>query len=151
MFSEKNISGKNREFGGSRAKYFSTWILSRSQTIKRRAVRKTFNDNASLWTTKTFLIAKNFDIVNDAEFREANEMFHAMLVQIKLAGKGSVTHKESISQEDFLKIKSSLDVNSPKGLQNKVFMDIMLHMCNRGRENLRDFSIKADFAIEVDS
>ena len=62
--------------------------------------------------------------MNDAEFREANEMFHAMLVQIKLAGKGSVTHKESISQEDFLKIKSSLDVNSPKGLQNKVFMDL---------------------------
>ena len=67
-------------------------------TIKRRAVRKTFNDNASVWTTKTFHKVKNFDIVHDAQFREANEMFHAMLVQIKLAGKGSVTHKDPISK-----------------------------------------------------
>ena len=64
--------------------------------------------------------------MNDAQFKQANEMFHAMLVQVKLAGKGSVTHKDPISKEDFVKIKSSsaLDVNTPKGLQNKVFVDM---------------------------
>ena len=44
-------------------------------------------------------------------------MFHAMLVKLKQAGKGSVTHKvkDPISKEDFLKIKSSsvLDVDTP--------------------------------------
>ena len=30
------------------------------------------------------------DIVNDTQFKEANEMFHAMLVKLKQAGKGSV-------------------------------------------------------------
>ena len=29
--------------------------------------------------------------VNDTQFKEANEMFHAMLVKLKQAGKGSVT------------------------------------------------------------
>ena len=56
--------------------------------------------------------------MNDTQFKEANEMFHAMLVKLKQAGKGSVTHKvkvDPISKEDFLKIKSSsvLDVDTP--------------------------------------
>ena len=55
---------------------------------------------------------KKIDTVNDTQFKEANEMFHAMLVKLKVkqAGKGSVTHKvkvDPISKEDFLKIKSS--------------------------------------------
>ena len=51
-------------------------------------------------------------------------MFHAMLVKLKQAGKGSVTHKDPISKEDFLKIKSSsvLDVDTPAGLQNKMYL-----------------------------
>ena len=59
-------------------------------------------------------VRKKIDTVNDTQFKEANEMFHAMLVKLKQAGKGSVTHKvkDPISKEDFLKIKSSsvLDV-----------------------------------------
>ncbi|XP_072176075.1 LOW QUALITY PROTEIN: zinc finger MYM-type protein 2-like [Diadema setosum] len=93
-----------------------------------------------------------FDVVNDPQFKEANEMFHAILVKLKKEGKGSVVHKDPITQEDMLKIKSSsaLDVSTPRGLQNKVFVDIMLHLCNRGRENLRNFS-KTDFDIATDS
>ena len=50
-------------------------------------------------------------------------MFHAMLVKLKQAGKGSVTHKDPVSKE-FLKIKSSsvLDVDTPAGLQNKMYL-----------------------------
>nr|XP_054760698.1 uncharacterized protein LOC129266966 [Lytechinus pictus] len=90
-----------------------------------------------------------FNIVNDPEFREANDMFHAVL--LKNEGKGSVDHKEPITKYDFLKIKLSTatDVNTPRGLQNKVFMDIMMHLCNRGRENLRNFS-KKDFVVKPD-
>ena len=51
-------------------------------------------------------------------------MFHAMLVKLKQASKGSVTHKDPISKEDFLKIKSSsvLDVDTPAGLQNIMYL-----------------------------
>ena len=93
-----------------------------------------------------------FDIVNDSKFKEANDMFHAVLVKLKKEGKGSVDHKDPITKEEFLKINSSTatDVNTPRGLQNKVFMDIMMHLCNRGRENLRNFS-KKDFVVVTDS
>ena len=42
-------------------------------------------------------------IVNDTQFKEANEMFHAMLMKLKQAGKGSVLcyTKDPISKEDF--------------------------------------------------
>ena len=35
-----------------------------------------------------------------------------------------------------------VDISTPTGLQNKVFMDIMIYFANRGRENLPD--MKAD-------
>ena len=50
---------------------------------------------------KHFSRVKKIDIVKDTQFKEANEMFHSMLVKIKEAGKGSVTHKDAISMEDF--------------------------------------------------
>ena len=34
---------------------------------------------------------KKIETVNDTQFKEANEMFHAMLVKLKQAGKGSVS------------------------------------------------------------
>ena len=33
-------------------------------------------------------------------------------------------------------IQDSLDLDDLQGLQDKVFIDIMLYFCNRGRENL---------------
>lgn len=39
------------------------------------------------------------------------------------------------------------DLNTPKGLQDKVFIDFMLYFCNRGRENLRELK-KSDFMID---
>ena len=42
---------------------------------------------------------KKIDTVNDTQFKEANEMFHAMLVKLKQAGKGSVyLHTKSKTQ-----------------------------------------------------
>ena len=49
-----------------------------------------------------------FDIVSDSKFKEANDMFHAVLVKLKKEGKGSVDHKDPITKEDFLKIEYSL-------------------------------------------
>ena len=42
-----------------------------------------------------------------------------------------------------------LDMTTPKGLQNKVFVDIMTFFCNRGRENIREMK-PGDFTIETD-
>ena len=62
------------------------------------------------------------DIINGASFAEMNRVFKAKLTDLK----------------------------KPRGLQNKVWLKIMLYFCRRGRENLRE--LKRDyFAIAVDA
>ena len=38
-------------------------------------------------------------LINDAEFKEANTVFSAMLVHAKKVGKGDVQHKHLLSKE----------------------------------------------------
>ena len=93
-----------------------------------------------------------FDIVNDTRFRSANQMFAAVLIKLKREGKNSVQHKQPVSSEDFQKLYASpiVATDNPEGLQNKVFIDIMVHLCNHSRENLREMK-QTDFAIATDS
>ena len=59
------------------------------------------DDNPSLWAAKAYFSRvrkKKIDIVNDTQFKEANEMFHAMLVKLKQAGKGSTFYTQSQTQ-----------------------------------------------------
>ena len=53
-----------------------------------------------------------------------------MLVKFKNEGKGSVTHKNPLTKEDLVKLHSSFDFETPKGLQDKIFVDYMLFFCN---------------------
>lgn len=99
-----------------------------------------------------FVQVRKIDIVQDEWFKPANNMFCAMLVKLKSIGKGQVQHKTPLSKEDMSKLYASaaLDVATPAGLQNKVFIDIMVYLCNRGRENLRELCT-SDFIIQTDS
>ena len=99
---------------------------------------------------KYFIANKGVDVVNDTEFKRANDVFYAVCAKLKKEGKGAVIHKEPICNEDLHKLYSSLDMDSPAGLQNKVFLDYMLYFCNRGRENLRDIK-QTDFGQSRDS
>jgi len=84
------------------------------------------------------------DIVNLPEFKGANNVFNAMLVKLKHEGKAVVNHKNPLSAEDLKKLYEHFDLNTPYGLQSKVFVDFMIYFCNRGRKNLRDIK-KSDF------
>lgn len=92
------------------------------------------------------------DIVNDREFETSNLMYVSMGKVLKSEGKCEVNHFEAIERSDMKKIelyfKSNL--NNPKILQQKVFIDIVLHFGNRGRENLRELKI-SDFTFSTDS
>ena len=55
-------------------------------------------------------------------------------------------HKDPISRNDMAKLFASLDISTPQGLQDKVFID-MMYFANRGRENLRGMKM-TDFIIE---
>ncbi|CAB4037784.1 uncharacterized protein LOC110973579 [Paramuricea clavata] len=85
--------------------------------------------------------------IRKQQFVQSNRVFKAMLVKLKKEGKGVVKHKDPISKEDMTKILSFLDLNSPQGLQDKVFIDIMMYFANRGRENLGTIKI-TDFVIQ---
>jgi len=101
---------------------------------------------------KHFIKEINVDIIKDETFASSREMFAAVLVNLKRAGLGAVEHKQPLTTADFEKLYVSevLSVDNPKGLQNKVFVDVMVYLCNRGRENLRDM-MKTDFRILTDS
>lgn len=80
-----------------------------------------------------------FNII-DVAFKSANKTCAAVFVNLEREGKGKVNHMEPITKEDFARLYSSevLNMSTPEGLQNKVFVDLIMHLCNRGRENLRD-------------
>ena len=92
------------------------------------------------------------DIVNDREFSSSSELFSSVLVSLKKQGKGATQHKQPLSSDDFNKLYTSnvLSTSDPVGLQSKVFVDIMMYLCNRGGVNLRDMK-KSDFQILTDS
>ena len=46
---------------------------------------------------KHFIKNREYDIINDPKFRASNEMFSAVLVKLKKAGKGNVQHKQPVS------------------------------------------------------
>ncbi|WAR14212.1 hypothetical protein MAR_004317 [Mya arenaria] len=81
-------------------------------------------------------------------------MYSAKLTDLQKKGKGSVVHKPKIAHHDMKKLMDpanvAFNVNTPCGLQNKVWFDIMYHLCRRGQENLREMK-KTTFAVEVDS
>ncbi|XP_048767947.2 uncharacterized protein LOC125674728 [Ostrea edulis] len=99
---------------------------------------------------KTFEKTHKFDIVNDDRFKEANKIFHACLKKLKMEGGGESKHKEIISEEDIRKLYSTdtLSTKDPKSLQFKVFFELMMFLCNRGRENLRNMT-KEDFVVNT--
>lgn len=73
-----------------------------------------------------FLKIREIDIVNNADFKAANDMFNAMLIKLKQVGMGVSVHKPAINSEDIGKLYNCLDLNTPTGLQSKVFLDFML-------------------------
>ncbi|KAJ8040475.1 hypothetical protein HOLleu_14774 [Holothuria leucospilota] len=99
--------------------------------------------------SRHFQATLDVDILRSDLFKESNKTYKAMLVKLKQSGKGAVKHKNAVSKEDMGKILDSLDITTPEGLQNKVFLDIMIYFANRGRENLRSMSI-SDFDVQVD-
>jgi hypothetical protein len=94
-----------------------------------------------------------FDIDQDPIFQTSNEIYKAMLVKLQRNGYGKTEHKEPISKEDMQKLYAhpfTFKTSTPVGLQNKVFFEIMLYLCRRGRENLHNHT-KLTFAVKSDT
>ena len=94
----------------------------------------------------------DFDIIKDKEFSISNLHYQAESVSLKKEGLGDTTHHKPICKEDMdiLYSSSVFSLENPVGLQNKVFFELMLHFCRRGRENLRALKV-SDFLIKNNS
>ena len=90
------------------------------------------------------------------EFKGQEDAFKAVKKDLVNRGKGDIEHKQPISRPDLVKLYTeytknhAFDPNTPVGLQQKVFFEILLYLCRRGRENLRDMN-KETFAVTKDS
>ena len=99
-----------------------------------------------------YLGSGTIDIIRDKDFVAANMAFRAAIVELKKIGKGDVQHHQAIDENDIAKLYRSgvFDQNSPTGLQLKVWFELMLYICRRGRENLRELK-KDHFVVATDS
>ncbi|XP_022096900.1 uncharacterized protein LOC110982640 [Acanthaster planci] len=88
------------------------------------------------------------DIVNDATFKGANDVFNTVLANLKTSVKMNHVRKKNMAK---IRSSSATDCSTPRGLQNTVFLDLMLHLaCSTyGRHNLRGMK-KLDFMVMMD-
>jgi len=84
-------------------------------------------------------------------YKDANEMFKAVLVSMKKAGIVEIKQKEPVEPEDIEKLYScdAFSLDTAPGLQRKVIFEYLYFFCNRGRENLREVK-KDDFKVCLD-
>ncbi|XP_056593567.1 zinc finger MYM-type protein 4-like isoform X1 [Triplophysa dalaica] len=84
-------------------------------------------------------LSRGWNLMQDPEFRPANNVFKGIVKQTRRSGRDVTTHYPPISPEDLdiLKHSSALDPGNPRGLLNKVWFDIQLHFGLRGKEGNR--------------
>ena len=85
--------------------------------------------------------AMSFDIIHDVAFRKSGRVFRAVSVDLKRKGLGQVKHHKPVSVADMTKMyhrnTNVLTLDTPQGLQRKVWFETMLFLCCRGRDKLR--------------
>lgn len=89
------------------------------------------------------------DVSDTASFPRAALSFKTALTIARKEGRGVVNHKEPISDSDLRQLYEYFDPDTPNGLQEKVWFDIMYYFCRRGRENLH-LMTKDTYAIGTD-
>ena len=88
-----------------------------------------------------------WNIIKDVELTEANVLFEIVCDNLKAFGKEKVDHRDEIDPKDSLKLYSSFDITTTTGLQETVWFDLCLQLCQRGRENMT----KETFAVATDA
>ena len=90
--------------------------------------------------------------IDDEGFSETSDVYTAKCVELKKKGLAKVNHKPPIGDENFKRLYQSgvFSTDYPKTLLNKVFFEIMLCFCRRGRQNLRQLK-KSHFRVFKDA
>ena len=94
-------------------------------------------------------INRAINIVTDREFKAANEVYDACLVEIRRLGLDRSRPKPAVLPGDVQKLYKNVFFDSPVGLQRRVFFEVGIHFGRRGREGLRELT-KNSFKINID-
>ena len=70
---------------------------------------------------------RNWDIISDKVFHEANSVLENTLFKLKESGKGKIDHFEETEPKDILKLYCNFDIESPKRL-HKIYFDLCLQL-----------------------
>lgn len=94
---------------------------------------------------------RTLDLTKDPELRSANLALAAVIRRLEEQGAGPVVQKQAITRSDLRKLYESsvFDTNIPYGLLNKVWFEICMYFCTRGRENQRELQ-EDSFGLAVD-
>lgn len=131
----------------------------RRKNLKENAQEDTMYSNTTLRAIRAalnryFKEKKGIDITSNSAFIKANELFTGVQKINKEEGRGTIKHKEIITQADLVKLNIYFEQNmdgppNPKLLQEYVLFNIIYYMGRRGRENLRSMT-KNTFKIATD-
>lgn len=94
---------------------------------------------------------RTLDLTKDPELRSANLALAAVIRRLEEQGAGPVVQKQAITRSDLRKLYDSsvFDKNTPYGLLNKVWFEICMYFCTRGRENQRELQ-EDSFGLAAD-
>lgn len=84
-----------------------------------------------------FMLSRGVDIVKRNEFFLSYRVFKALMVKLKTHGKASVRHHTPLTITDMTRIQANLNLNTADGLQDKVFLDVMLYFAYRSMKTIR--------------
>lgn len=78
-----------------------------------------------------FMLKRGMDIIADPAFKKSNQVFEAVVVDLKRKGVAKVDHHKQILKEDLAKIYSSYNPSNPnpKALQHFVSSCFVLFVC----------------------
>ena len=83
-----------------------------------------------------FQDTRGIDIIQDKEFMRPNKLFLGLLKENKIEGRGKVTHKETLTDEDKKKLfkyfKEKMKNPDAKVLQQMCIFNIVYYMGCRG-------------------
>lgn len=107
-----------------------------------------------------FKSERQLDIFNDLRFESSKQMYCAVMADLKKKGMNVIDHHPPVNSADFSILYAScdratdkgnyvFDHSTPNGLLQKVWFEVSLFLCKKGRENFRSMK-KSTFAIGVD-
>ena len=111
-------------------------------TVLRKFYAEARKKNGELYT-KASLVGTRFGL---------QRFFSSHRIDVIKGPEFSTQHKPAINKHDIKKLYESglFSLTQPETLQNKVFFQIMLFFCRRGRQNLRELKME-DFSISTNS